>query len=190
MLRDRDTGMIMIATWPESYPAPQGSCVPYLRFLSRQAVEEPSTPGLDVASLIPIHPKFLVTNLVCGGWLRRFLTTISHLALLHRLNLLSFNMGSISVASSRSSKYNSPSQTNLPSSISILSSSSASSSKVSFDLEDEGVSCFFYASIRISSFISCSREWYYNFQSCNDQEAGKTEKSRVRRDAVFILAFF
>ncbi|KAF8809463.1 hypothetical protein BYT27DRAFT_7187760 [Phlegmacium glaucopus] len=46
-------------------------------------------------------------------------------------------MGSISVASSRSSNYSSPSQINRPSSISILSNSSASSSKVSFDLEDE-----------------------------------------------------
>jgi hypothetical protein len=39
----------------------------------------------------------------------------------------------------------------LPSSTSIiLSNSSASSSKVSFDLEDEGVSSLFYASIMIS----------------------------------------
>lgn len=123
---------------------------------SKSSLSSRGTVGLDVASFII---KVLCNEPSLRRWLRRFLTSHNNQLCTIQLLALNLSMASASVASSRSSYYSSISQHNLPSSTSItLSNSPAASFKVSSDLEDEGVSCPFYASIKISIFISCSRE--------------------------------
>ena len=93
-------------------------------------------------------------------------------------------MAAISVASSKSSLYSSPSQSSLnyvvPSPASISSSRSASSSKVSFDFEDEGEGFYFGASVVCAHIFN--RECHDYRQPLNVQERGETEESRVRLD--------